>query len=128
MTARRTSYGRSDAASITSITTSESSRVAVLIGTAPLQGPNLLLGLRATNDVGAGATFTIRVYSASSGGLELASWDADLSAAADVWDSTQFTQPIPVKRTDTIYVTAESNAGSGHGVSVTIDTLVADVI
>jgi hypothetical protein len=118
---QRPAYGVSAATSIASITTSESSR------TIMTNAPKVLTGIRANNSAGSGAVFTIRIYSASSGGKVLAEWDTSNLGSADEWDSVQFTQPIPVLRSYELYVTGEADAGSGHTLAIEVDYQVADV-
>lgn len=127
---QRPAYGVSAATSIASITTSESSRTIMTNAgsSVALSGPKVLTGIRANNSAGSGAVFTIRIYSASSGGKVLAEWDTSNLGSADEWDSVQFTQPIPVLRSYELYVTGEADAGSGHTLAIEVDYQVADVI
>jgi hypothetical protein len=122
------SFGRTDGLAITSITTSETAVGAALRGGAAFTGPCVLLAVRATNDVGAGAKFNVRGYTDASKTVQLFDVAMDLSAAADQWASTHFTQPIPLLRGEALNITAEADGGSGHGLSVTVDYEVADVI
>lgn len=124
----KNSGGRSDALSITSITTSETSVAAVLRGTTGLVGPIAITGIIVTNDVGSGGTFTIRGYSDASKTIQLFEWSADLTTGADDWNSTQFPQPRPLGRAEGLNVTAEVASGSGHGVDVWIEYIDMDVV
>jgi|14BtaG_2_1085337.scaffolds.fasta_scaffold24620_2 hypothetical protein len=116
-------FGRTDDTNITSIGTSESSRTVVTHGSssAALPGPLVVTAVRATNPAGGGATFTIRLYNASSDGIEMFEWDAALTGASDEWDSTQFTSPIPVKSTDALYLTGEADSGTGHELNIHLE-------
>ena len=119
------SLARSAPRAFAAISNAETARAAVLRGTGAQVGPLAVTRVLAqTTEVAAAVgNITCRLYSAASGGVEMAEAVFDGLGTVNEWDSVSFDPPLPLLADEPLNATLQGAGVGDQDVSLYVETV-----